>query len=214
MENHITSDKVEFKLPSGEIKQASLSSIEKYNNELEEFYKEYEKFLNEKIRINKRRARTIKLQIKLKNEGTSPAERVHVILTFPEEFIITTKEDIFSYPKELNPPEFITIHDIFSDSFSTKQFMPSYNSLFVPRFPKVKMFWEEVNIKIKDSIYTAGFQNPKLSHGYSLDCPEIIYVIFPQKQTAKPFQIEYKISADNLPKAIEGKLNILVNIQK
>lgn len=138
------SDKVEFKLPSGEIKQASLRSIEKYNAELEDFYNEYEKFLNEKIRIDNLRARTIKFQIKLKNEGTSPAEGVHVILNFPEEFKITTKEDIFSYPKELIPPKFITMHDIFSESYSAQHFTPSYNPLFVPSLPKVKMFWEEV----------------------------------------------------------------------
>lgn len=37
--------KVEFKLPSGEVKQASLSAVEKYNKEIEEFYKEYEKLV-------------------------------------------------------------------------------------------------------------------------------------------------------------------------
>jgi len=207
-------NKVEFNLPSGEIKQADLSSVEKYNNKLEQFYEDYEKYLNEKLRINNLRNRTVKFRLKLKNEGTLPANGVHVILTFPKEFKVTTNENIFSYPKEINPPQFDTMADIFSKSFSAEQLIPNYSSLFIPKIPKVEMPWEKVNIKRKDSIYSASFQSVKLSHGYSLDCPETIYVIFPQSQTAKPFQIKYKIAADNLPTAIEGKINILVNNQK
>jgi hypothetical protein len=206
--------KVEFKLPSGEIKQASLSTVEKYNKEIEEFYKEYEKFLNEKIKINNLRARTVKLQIKLKNEGNSPAERFHVILTFPRDFQVTTNQELFSYPEEINSPQLIIMADLFGETLSAGHYVPNYSSLFNPNFPKVKMFWDEVNIKKKDFIYTADFQNTKLSHGYSFDCPKIIYVIFPQNQTVGTFQITYKITADNLPKATEGKLNILVDKNK
>ncbi len=196
------------------MKQASLSTVEKYNKEIEEFYNEYEKFLNEKVRINNLGARTVKLQIKLKNEGNSPAERFHVVLTFPKDFQVTTNQDMFSYPNEINPPQLIIMADLFDESFSAKQCAPNYSSLFNPRLPKVEMPWEEVGIKNKGFIYTADFQNIKLSHGYSFDCPKTIYVIFPQNQTVGTFQITYKITADNLPKATEGKLNILVDKNK
>lgn len=207
-------EKVEFKLPSGEVKQAGLSIVKKYNKELEEFYKEYEKFLNEKTRINNLRSRTVRLQIKLKNDGNSPAERFHVVLNFPKGFQVTINQDIFSYPNEITPPQLITMADIFGSSFSAGQYPPNYSSLFNPSLPKIEMPWEEVRIKRKDFVYTADFQNIKLSHGYSFDCPKIIYVSFPENQKVKTFQIKYKIAADNLPKAIEGKLKVLIDKNK
>jgi hypothetical protein len=200
---------VEYKLPSGEIKQAHLSEIEKYNNELKEFYEKYEKYLNRMLWINNLRGRTIKLQLKIKNEGTVPANGIHVILTFPKAFIIMIGEEPFSYPREINPPKLSPMKSLFTGSFTSKQsiaeYMPQLN-LGTPKFPKVKMIWEEVTVKEKDSIYTASFQSIKLSHGYSFDCPETIYVVFPKNYTAKSFQIKYKIAADNLPTAIEGKI--------
>ncbi|MGI9054681.1 MAG: PIN domain-containing protein, partial [Pyrinomonadaceae bacterium] len=66
-------DKVEFILPSGKTKQASLSSVEKFNDELDQFYIAYEKYLNEKNRVINLRSRTVKLNLKLQNEGTLPA---------------------------------------------------------------------------------------------------------------------------------------------
>ena len=89
--------------------------------------------------------------------------------------------------------------------------MPNFNHLVSSSPLKIKMPWEEVSIKRKESVCTASFQSMKLSHGYSLDCPETIYVIFPENQIVNRFQIQYKIAADNLPAAMEGKLKILVN---
>lgn len=204
-----SSPKVEFKLPSGETKQASLSYIEKYNKELEEFYEKFEKYLNSKLWKNNLRAKTITVQIKLNNDGTLPAERVRVVLAFPSDFQITTNKELFSYPDEIKPPIFFPLSDRFNLSSYDAQ---SFFSSPLPKFdyPKINIDWEKVEIERTASIYTASFQANKLSHGFSRDCPEIIYVTFPQNQEVKPFQINYKITADNLPLPIEGKANVLI----
>lgn len=204
------SDKVEFKFPSGETMQASLSRVEKYNEELEKFYKNYEKYLNEKKRITNLISRTVKLQIKLTNLGTSPANAVRVTITFPKSFQITIDEDLFSYPTKIHPPRLIAMSDIFSQNLGVSNYDSSYPSLLKSVLARPKLEWEKVFIEKNDSIYSAKFQNMKLSHGYTMKCPETIYVIFPENNQIKPFQVKYKITADNLPMPSEGKINILI----
>jgi len=154
------------------------------------------------------RSRIVTLQAKLENEGTTPATGINVVLSFPANFRTTTKINIFSYPEEAKPPKFTDTSDIFNRHLS----IPDYiSNLKMPLLPKMAALdWEKVTITRKDLVYKASFQRIKLNHGYSFNCPEKIYITFPENAEVKPFQINYKITADNLPEAVSGKLNIKI----
>lgn len=210
----LITDTVEFKLHSGEIRKTHRKNVESYNKQLEDFYIEYEKFLKEKYRINTLRSRIVILQLKLENEGMTPATGIKVILNFPSNFKVTTKTTIFSYPDEIKPPRFIHIWDIFGmdsqigKSFQTQNYLSDH--LLTPKISHVIPFWEKVIVEKKDSVYSASFQSIKLNHGYSVDCPETIYIAFSEDSNVKPFQLDYKITADNLHEPTIGKLNIKI----
>ena len=67
---------------------------------LDEFHKKYDVWLVEMDRYEKLQARTVRLDLRISNEGTSPATEVEIKLALPDGLTWCTKEE---YPKP--PPQ-------------------------------------------------------------------------------------------------------------
>lgn len=200
-------NKIDLLLNTGKVVSVYPSDIRFYNSEIEKFYKEYEEYLNKESDIIDLRLRTIMFQVYLTNSGTLPAWDVRVSLTFPEKFRATTNVENFSYPEEIKPPQLLNI----SNKNKSSNYFNNY--LFhqpIPDF-KLKNKLDEVEIESIENKVSAKFQFIKINHGYSIESPKILYITFPKNHIIKPFQLHYKITAENIPQAIEGKLNVKID---
>src|SRR6266852_357230 len=56
----------------------------------------------------------------------------------------------------------------------------------------------------------ASFELRKLNHGYSKDCPRVLYIIFKSVADMRSFGIDYEITAGNIPHRIGGSLHVVV----
>lgn len=200
-------DKIELHLINGKVISVYPNEIKFYNSDLEKFYTEYGEYLNKKSTVIELRLRTIMFQVSLTNSGTLPAKDVKVSLTFPEKFQVTTNVENFSYPEEIKPPQLLNI----SNKNKSSNYFNNY--LFNPPIPnfKLKNKLDEIKIENIENRVSAEFQFIKINHGYSIESPKILYITFPKNHIIKPFQIQYKITAENIPQAIEGKLNVKID---
>jgi hypothetical protein len=66
----------------------SSEDVVKYNDELDKFYHSYTEYLQQQVRFQNLKHRTIRLAICLANDGTAPAEDIDVFMHFPDGFVL------------------------------------------------------------------------------------------------------------------------------
>jgi len=177
---------------------------EKYNTELDEFYQAYSAFLRSDIRYTNMQRRTITLILYVANDGTVPAEDIDVQLHLPDGMDVVEE-----YPNRPEPPT------VPQKPMEKLQFLPSEPLLFDPsimnRIPRMPSPYDvsDFNIKRTNS-YDVDFFVPRVKH----NCREgskPLHIIFESFETAKSFQIDYKLLADNVPEPVTGKLHVIIN---
>ena len=72
----------------------SQQDIDRYNNRLDDFYHEYEKYLEARENIRGVKSRMITLNIAIRNIGSAPAADVDVFMHFPNGFMLFSDEDL------------------------------------------------------------------------------------------------------------------------
>lgn len=81
-------------------------------------------------------------------------------------------------------------------------------------FPSINPFESEVSINInrpnikKTNSYGVDYYRKSLKHGYKKRLEELS-IIFGEFDDIKNFQVDYKLSAANIPESINGKLNVI-----
>jgi hypothetical protein len=204
----------EIILPTGEKRKISPNQARKYNEELNEFYPKLRTYLNEKVKVDKLRIRTFICDIKINNDGTFPAEDIDVFLSFPDFVKLVSEDDRFSYPEIPEPPEFPEHFNAFNYPKNLFRGSSSYVSpISLKNFsqPKIPSWNQKITQKKEGD--TANLWIRNLKHGHTKNF-ERFCVIFSKPENIKSFQILYKITAANLPKQLEGKLNIVVENKK
>lgn len=202
---------IEFEiiLPSGKKRNIYPSQARDYNKKLEEYYSEYKNHLIENSRVDQIRIRTFVCEINLSNDGSCPADDIDVSLLFPAFVKVVKKDNRFSYSKTPDVPEIPKL----SDRFQINPYFPNLIDRDLLRnLPITQITKSEQNIFQKDEGDEVNLWTKNLKHGHSKKF-ERFCVIFSDVTSIKSFQIIYKITAANLPKHIEGKLNVLVKIQ-
>lgn len=78
--------------------------VDRYNEELQEFFSDYEAFLLKHAVWTEAENRTIELAFVLANSGSSPANNIDILLAFPKHVEILAAEDAPDAPAEPDPP--------------------------------------------------------------------------------------------------------------
>lgn len=199
----------EIVLSSGKKRMIYPSQAKEYNKKLEEYYSECKKHLIENSRVDEIRVRTLVCEVNLSNEGSCPADDVDAFLFFPAFVKVVRMDDRFSYNKTPDVPEIPKL----SDKFQFKPHFPSFiDRDFLRNLPSNQIAKWDPKIIQKDEGDEVNLWTKNLKHGHSNEF-ERFCVIFSDVATIKSFQIAYKITASNLPKHIEGKLNIKIKKQ-
>lgn len=80
------------------------SKINEYNNNLDEFYSEYENTLDKIFEYEKKELLSFNIQLIIKNSGNIPAEDIDLHLHFPDGFELIESSEKEEYPSLPEPP--------------------------------------------------------------------------------------------------------------
>ena len=180
-----------------------VSEYERYNQELEQYFSNYEKYLDRLTDFGSQPDRTLSLSLEVRNIGGAPAEDVDVYVHFPDGFSLYTENGLPGEPKEPKPPKKPQTATQKALTQALKGF-EKYQSMlsFQPSFgPK-----ETFSLKWTKS-YELREHFARVKHGYLMKiCP--LFLIFDSFEVMSSFNFNYEITVGNLPDSITGELNV------
>lgn len=189
------------------------SEIINYNNKLEQFYIDYEKFIKSYIEWNDFRSRSIVLEISISNSGTCPAEDIDINMHFPDGFVLRDLLEIPSYPEEIEPPVPPTprtqkerIRSITDLVISPA--IPSFNHLIQPQSST------QPNVSSPDIRHSNSYDVEIHVQRIKQNIPESfdpMIITFDSFENASSFGIDYTIIAANVPTPVLGKLHVILS---
>lgn len=184
--------------------------IERYNSEAENYILAYTNFILRELEFENLKRRTIRLDIALTNDGTTPAEDIDIYLHFPDGFQLLEEEELPDSPKPPKPPvEPMTEMQRVANSLNYSQMIPS-SVFFNPpdTLPKLPQNVSSPNIKRVNS-YEVHVHVQKIKHNLQVFL-DPLFVIFEAFESANSFTIDYRILAANIPHEVTGDLHIII----
>jgi len=173
-----------------------------YNKRLEEYFTNYENYLLKTFEYEKREKLTFSIKVVLVNSGNTPAEDIDVHLHLPDGFeVIETSEK--EKPPQTPQPPYKPKNAL---DFGMSSGFTNIPSPYHMNEPKVDINLNKPRIK-KTNSYDVDYSIKNLKHGYSHSLKSLS-IIYKNQEEIKNFQIDYILSAANIPEAIRGNLNI------
>lgn len=139
--------------------------------------------------------RTKEIRLVLENTGTVPAEDIYLRLRLPKRAGIFPQGLSITAPVPPVPP---------GVAVKPKQF-PSPKAK-----PQALHVFEYVGPQELPEHWDLRFRLPQLNH-YVTEQLVGLHIHFPSPGAVSPFEIEYRISARNVPDAVEGRLSVIPN---
>ena len=185
------------------------ADITDYNSKLDDFYDSYAEYLQQKVKFEEIKTRSITLPIWIANEGTAPAEDIDVFMHFPDGFVLVGESDFPSNPEPPRPPS----------KPKTQLEMLRYG-FSLPTIPDISMLTRlpagigaPPNVTIpsikRSTSYDVEVHVRRLKH--KLREPfDNMYLIFASVDAARSFHIDYQILAANLPDKQTGNLHVII----
>ena len=214
----------ESQLPNNSLESASIiaartlmgmipqEEIDRYNDEAEKYIPLYANYMIRDAKFENLKRRTIRLNIVLANDGTTPAEDVDIYMHFPNGFQLLEEHELPDSPILPEPPvQPMTQMQKFSNSMkNVSQMIPApylglYNHLN-PSGPPPNV--SGPNIKRSNS-YEIHFHVQKVKHNLQA-LLDPLFVVFDSFDSSSSFTIEYKILAANIPHEVTGSLHVIV----
>jgi hypothetical protein len=172
---------------------------EDYNNRVRAYHRDYETYLRNMFAFKTLATRTITLNMILANDGTCPAEDIHVLLHFPNGFTLYDDEHP---PKRLKEPAVPSQEMNLFPSVSLLSSFPDIHRLPQfrdPSLPRIR----------KTNSYEVTLEQDKLQHGFIWTFTPL-YVSFDSWESAKSFSIGYMIHAGNMIEEQRGELSVII----
>jgi hypothetical protein len=183
--------------------------IQDYNLELDSFYSSYNDYLLTVNHVENRERRSLIFELILENEGSSPGEDIDIFLHFPDGFELFSvhDDDASRLPDPPNPPErpdrFRTLdYSQLSRNFQLPHLHSIHSQNRVPSNVSNPTIRKTNSYDVDLSVTTA-----KHGHTYVLGSYK---VVFETTEDMSSFEIDYQITAANLPQKIIGKLSVIV----
>ncbi|MCB0194471.1 MAG: hypothetical protein KDJ65_21155 [Anaerolineae bacterium] len=202
-------------LAADRINRIPAESIAEYNDELDEFFHRYQKYLQDRVSYNNLRRRTIKLEFLLINSGTKPAEDIDIYMHFPDGFQLFNEDNFPDPPIVPEPPSkpktSLELLGSANRVLSSGIYNPSLRLMDLdPTSTFVSLPSNVTSLNIKHtSSYDVDFHVQRLKHQKRIR-PELLYIVFDSFEEAKSFSIDYKILSANVPQEVTGTLNVII----
>lgn len=190
-------------IQSNPLFQLSDDQIRRYNTELDLFFTKYESYLRSAYAHWLFRTHCAEIQMIVFNKGTIPAEDIDLHFHFPDGFDVIEKKDFPSLPTKPEPPyrpQHALDFQIPNVGINISALIPRQNGPTSLPNSSLK------GIK-KTNSYDVQFHIQNIKHNQS-EKLRTVYLKYEDITSAKGFSIDYSILAANVPKKIEGKLNV------
>ena len=191
------------------VKGISQSEYDRYNDELEIFYKNYSEYLYRELEYANLRRRTIILDIMLSNNGKAPADDIDVVMRLPDGFRLLEEEDFPKPPNKLNPPiEPRSFLDLMTGSLRSMSLLYDIPGLkdIGPILPPTNVSSFDIK-KINSYEVKLHVNNAKHNMCEPFDP---LYLIFNSFSEANSFNIEYELYAANIPSPVSDFLHVVI----
>lgn len=197
-----------YKNPSILMKFQQLTVIgnetrKRYNKELDEFYTEYEEYVEEKYKQAVKFYQSLTLNLILYNEGTSPGENIDVWMHLPDGFTVVDK--LASSPVEPKPP-YKPKHDFDFGGHPISLPMGIDRDIFFPKIDAVDP--NRLTIR-KTNSYEVQCNCKLLKHNMQYKINPI-FIQYDSFVDMKSFSIDYILNISNVPHQISGKINVKI----
>jgi len=174
---------------------------EDYNRRVEKYYRDYEKYLRDAAGFKTLPTRTITLDLILHNSGTCPAEDIHVLLHFPDGFLVYD---------DRRPPKAPAEPAVPSKEISLMPSFAGFSGLSLPDIGGMPALPDPTLPKIrKTNSYEVAFQFEKLQHGF-IRRLRTLYILFDSVAAASSFSIDYTIHAGNMIDNCTAQLGVII----
>ncbi len=176
---------------------------DRYNSGLESFFTDHIKYLEQLAAYRTRSARTIVVELDIRNSGSAPADDIDLHMHFPDGFDLYTDADLPDEPIEPKPPDKPRSHSQLRMSVLGRSIsLPSLASITKPSVASSFSLKRTNSYDLKDHF-------DRLKHGYLIRLKRL-HVVFPSYEAASSFRIGYSISAANVPQATNAALDIVI----
>ena len=186
-----------------------------YNDNLRTFYREYLDWLTKTREIKNKRSLLMTLELWVYNSGSCPAQDVDVEVCFPDYVSVLLGENTLDLPPEPKPPEQPKPNSL---NMSIPSLTPDFRiNPVVSNFSSLK---DIISSPPEASIYEdergtcVAMHWDSIKHGYRHQILPKPHVQFESYESLRGFQLEYLISAANLPSTSEGKFDVDVKIKQ
>lgn len=182
-----------------------------YNAKLDSFYEAYASYLQENTRYSNLKARTVKLAIRLVNDGTAPAHDIDLFLYFPDGLELLEEGDLPDAPVVPDPP--LNPQTPLQKLAAPVMLNPALSLASRFNLPDVASARVPVNVSAPTITRTNGYEvrvNVRKVKHRTHGLLDPLYVVFDTFKSACPFHLDYDILTSNPPGEAKGQLHILI----
>jgi hypothetical protein len=189
-----------------------------YDEELEEYFEKYRKYIDGQNILGSAKARCIIFDLVLKNDGNGLATDIDVVVSWPQSIRWIFKSgsrDAVPLEKPIDPPEPPEVpQPRFVEMISSNVFAGSLLDrtppIHVRDFARRDEFTPETSlIETKELTWEVHVRLQKLKHGHNVVLGTFL-AVFSTWDDAKSFSTKFSISTADLSEKIEDTLPILV----
>jgi len=183
----------------------------RYNENLNSFYKKYEKYLLEKNAYDELCGRTLEIELVLENIGTSPASNINIALHFPisKTASLVLKRD---FPDEPEAPSAPSKPKGFLENFANQNGIGNFNHSYfnlpvvAPRAGRDSV--SDPSIRPTNS-FDVEFNVDALQHLQQKPAKKM-RLTFPSIDAAESFQISWTAISNEQPEPQTGTLDVII----
>lgn len=199
----------------------SPGDIDRFNRRMDDFYTAFEKYLKTYTEFDDAQRRSFQLGIILVNSGSAKAEDIDIDLHFPDGMLVLSEDDAESLqtpPDEPKAPEgptsWMQEQTLGAATFGSilSRANPGLSSLAA-----INRNLETIGQNVsppeirRTKSFEVHFHVRSLKHHLHEELSPL-FVKFDSWETAKPFEIEYKLLAANVPQPVHAKLHAIPEI--
>lgn len=177
----------------------SLSQVNDYNRKLRGYFIKCRDTFEKMFEFENNNRYAFTLDLELFNRGTKPAENIDIHYHFPDGLKVFEKDQFWKQGPQIDMPPSKPKGKFDSGLSALDLFNPKYD--FDISNNQGPIIQETNSCDVKYSIRS-------LKHSYSHNL-ESLLIVFQTADVVNNFQLDYKLSADNLPIPVEGKFNVV-----
>jgi hypothetical protein len=204
----------------GAVDKIEPSRISDYNAQLDTFFSDYQRFLMKLQPVIDRVHRRAQVGLKLVSDGTSPATDIDIDVHIPDGVLVLDDEDELPMPKEPQRPDrprtlietLEAVGRVPISNYFTHHLGDSFSSFTMPQIPASFAPRNVNGTRIrKTNSYDVSAHVGTLKHD-DREPLDKFYIEFESWEAIKPFSMDYRLHAANLPKPVNGVLNLRFRI--